>query len=167
MEPGGVATGRRSRPREPRAGDAHRRARDERRRREEWAAPQLRVPRGRRRLPWTGAIFDPGAAALDRHDGLAGTASFKVAPTLGVEQAIVGKRLWLRAGLDETTWAVGPSVAARPFKPDIAVLRNLAAERTGDVFGKSNVGAIATLTFDYLAPVARSEATKTPGDKTD
>ena len=100
-------------------------------------------------FPWSGGILDVGVAALDRHDGIADTASFKVAPTLGVEQAIVARRLWLRAGLDETTWTAGASVAARPFKLDVAVLRNLAAERTGDVFGKSNVAGIATLTFDY------------------
>jgi hypothetical protein len=100
-------------------------------------------------FPWEGGVIDVGAAALDRHDGLAQTSSFKVAPTVGVEQAIVSKRFWLRAGLDETTWTAGASVAARPFKLDVAVLRNLAAERTGDVFGKSNLGAFATLIFDY------------------
>ena len=102
-------------------------------------------------FPWTGAILDLGVAALDRRDGLADTATLKVAPTLGIEQAILSKSLWLRAGLDETTWTAGASVAASPFKLDVAVLRNLAAERTGDVFGKSNVAAIATLTFHYDA----------------
>ena len=105
-------------------------------------------------FPWSGGVIDVGAAALDRHDALAATSSFKVAPTVGVEQAIVSKRFWLRAGLDETTWTAGASIAARPFKLDVAVLRNLAAERTGDVFGKSNLGAFATLIFDYESLVA-------------
>ena len=102
-------------------------------------------------FPWAGGVLDVGAAALDRHDELAQTSSFQMAPTLGVEQAVVPKRLWLRAGLDETTWTAGASIAASPFKLDLAVLRDLAAERTGDVFGKSNLGAFATLIFDYAS----------------
>lgn len=100
-------------------------------------------------FPWAGGIVDVGVAALDRHDGVAGTSSFKVAPTIGIEQALVPKTWWLRAGLDETTWTFGTSVAARPFKLDLALLRDLAAERTADVFGKSNLGAFATLIYEY------------------
>ncbi len=100
-------------------------------------------------LPWEGTIFDVGVAALDRHNTLDATSSFKAAPTIGAEQAIVRKHLWVRAGLDETTWTVGASGAVSPFKLDIAVLRNLGVERTNDVFGKRNVGAFATLTVEY------------------
>ena len=59
------------------------------------------------------------------------------------------KRVWARAGLDETTWTTGMSVAARPFKIDLAYLYNLAAARTGDVFGQRNTSLIATIGFDY------------------
>jgi hypothetical protein len=105
-------------------------------------------------LPWDGTVLDVGVAALDRSNALDSTSSFKVAPTIGAEQAIVRKRLWIRAGLDETTWTFGLSGAISPFKLDIALLRDLAAERTGDVFGKSNLGAFATLTVDYERPPA-------------
>lgn len=100
-------------------------------------------------LPWDGTIFDVGVAALDRHNALDATSSFKVAPTIGAEQALLPKRLWVRAGLDETTWTAGVSGAVSPFKLDIAVLRNLGVERTNNVFGKRNVGAFATLTLEY------------------
>ena len=103
-------------------------------------------------LPWEGTIVDVGAAALDRYNELDATTTFKVAPVVGAEQALVRKRLWIRAGLDETTWTFGVSGAVSPFKLDVAVLRNLAAERTGDVFGKSNLGAFATLTVEYERP---------------
>ena len=70
-------------------------------------------------------------------------------PTLGVEQALVAKRVWARVGLDETTWTTGMSLAVRPFKIDLAYLFNLAAARTADVFGKRNASLIATIGFDY------------------
>ena len=108
-------------------------------------------------LVWNGTVFDVGAAALDRYNELDGTSSFRVAPTIGAEQAIVRHHLWVRAGLDETTWTFGVSAAASPFKLDVALLRNLAAERTGDVFGQSNLGAFATLTVDYERPEAAAK----------
>ena len=88
-------------------------------------------------------------AVLDRRNEVDATSSFKAVPTIGAEQAIVRKHLWVRAGLDETTWTAGVSGAVSPFKLDIAVLRNLGVERTSDVFGKRNVGAFATLTVEY------------------
>jgi hypothetical protein len=100
--------------------------------------------------PWAGALFDAGAVALDRSNGLEGTTTFDVRPTVGAEQALVKKRVWARAGLDETTWTTGMSVAFKPIKIDLAYLYNLAASRTGDVFGRRNTSLIATLNFDYL-----------------
>lgn len=100
-------------------------------------------------VPWKGALVDVGAVALDRSDDVAHTSTFVVNPTIGVEQAIVHKRVWARAGLDETTWTTGMSVAVRPFKIDLAYLYNLAAARTGDVFGQRNTSLIATIGFDY------------------
>jgi len=99
--------------------------------------------------PWKGTLFDVGGAVLDRWNGLEKTSTFKVGPTLGVEQALVQDRFWLRAGLDETTWTGGLSVAIGVVKVDLAGLYNLAQARTADVFGKRNVSVIATVNFDY------------------
>ena len=99
--------------------------------------------------PWVGTLLDAGAVALDRSSALEGTSTFEVHPTIGAEQAIVKRRVWARAGLDETTWTTGMSVAFRPFKIDVAYLYDLAAARTGDVFGKRNTSLIATINFDY------------------
>lgn len=99
--------------------------------------------------PWEGTLFDVGASALDRSDGLEGTSTFDIHPTVGAEQALVKKRVWVRGGLDETTWTGGMSFALGAFKIDLAYLRNLAAARTGDVFGQRNVSFIGTLSFDY------------------
>jgi hypothetical protein len=100
--------------------------------------------------PWAGTLLDAGAVALDRSNGLEGTSTFDVHPTVGAEQALVKKRVWARAGLDETTWTTGMSVAFKPFKIDLAYLYDLAAARTGDVFGKRNTSLIATINLDYL-----------------
>ena len=105
--------------------------------------------------PWEGTLFDVGVAALDRSDEVAHTTSFQVNPTVGVEQALVRKRVWVRAGLDETTWTTGLGVHAGPFKIDLAYLWDLAAARTGDVFGSHNTSLIGTLGFDYESLVRK------------
>jgi hypothetical protein len=99
--------------------------------------------------PWAGTLLDAGAVALDRSNTLEHTQTFDVHPTVGAEQALVRKRVWVRGGLDETTWATGFSVAAIPFKLDVAYLYDLAAARTGDIFGKRNTSLIFTINFDY------------------
>jgi hypothetical protein len=101
--------------------------------------------------PWAGTLFDVGGVALDRSNGLEGTSTFDVHPAVGAEQALVAKRVWVRGGLDETTWTTGMSVAFKPFKIDLAYLYNLAAARTGDVFGRRNTSLIATINFQYDA----------------
>jgi hypothetical protein len=105
---------------------------------------------------WKGGLLDAGVVALDRSNGLEDTTSFKIEPTLGVEQMIVPKKVWARAGLDETTWTTGMSVAIGVFKIDAAYLYNLAAERTQDVFGKKNRSLIVTLGFDYERALHKS-----------
>jgi hypothetical protein len=105
--------------------------------------------------PWPGTLFDLGASALDRSNGLERTSSFDVHPTLGAEQMLVKKRVWVRAGLDETTWTTGAGFAFGPFKVDVAYLRNLAAARTGDIFGRTNASLIGTLGFDYERAAAK------------
>ena len=67
----------------------------------------------------------------------------------------MSKRVWARAGLDETTWTTGMSVAFTPFKIDLAYLYNIAAARTGDVFGQRNTSLIATFNFEYEALFAK------------
>ena len=99
--------------------------------------------------PWAGTFLDVGGVALDRSNGLEGTSTFDVRPTLGAEQALVPKRVWARAGLDETTWTTGMSVTWKPIKLDLAYLYNLASARTADVFGRHNTSLIATINFDY------------------
>ncbi len=117
--------------------------------------------------PIKGTLFDVGVAVLDRSNTLEhrmtfGKAAPAVHPTIGVEQALVPKRVWARAGLDafdglldvnETTWTTGVSLALGVFKLDLAYLYNLGAARTyndtADVFGKRNTSLIGTLNFDY------------------
>jgi hypothetical protein len=105
--------------------------------------------------PWAGTLLDVGGVALDRSNALEQTHTFDVHPTVGAEQVLVKKRVWVRAGLDETTWTTGMSFACKPIKIDLAYLYNLAAARTGDVFGKRNTSLIATINFDYEALLAK------------
>ncbi len=105
--------------------------------------------------PWAGTLFDVGAAVLDRNNGLENTSSLDLHPTIGAEQALVRKRVWVRGGLDETTWTTGLSLAVMPVKIDVAYLYNLAAARTQDVFGKRNTSLIATLNIHYEAMLSK------------
>jgi hypothetical protein len=107
--------------------------------------------------PWTGTLLDVGGEALYRASAVSDTSSFNVYPTVGAEQAIVPKTFWLRAGLDETTWTTGASVAFPPFKIDLACLFNLAVARTNGIFGYKNVSLIATLNFNYEVLLARAQ----------
>ena len=110
--------------------------------------------------PWTGTLLDVGGVVLDRSNGLEGTSTVDVRPTLGAEQALVPKRVWARAGLDETTWTTGMSVTFKPIKIDLAYLYNLAGTRTSDVFGRRNTSIIATINFDYEAAFSSHEGGK-------
>jgi hypothetical protein len=101
--------------------------------------------------PWKGTLLDVGGDVLDRSNGLEGTSTLAVHPTVGAEQALVRERVWIRGGLDETTWTAGLGAAFRPIKIDLAYLYNLAASRTQDVFGKRNTSLIMTITLQYDA----------------
>jgi hypothetical protein len=107
--------------------------------------------------PWDGTLLDAGVSALDRSNGLEHTTTFAVHPTVGIEQALVPKRVWVRAGLDETTWTAGMGAAFAPFKIDLAYLYGLAAARTADVFGQKNQSVIATIAFDYASLFPRPQ----------
>ncbi len=100
-------------------------------------------------LPWTRTLLDAGIVVLDRSNQVDHTQTVTPNPTVGIEQVLVPKRVWVRGGLDETTVTTGMSVAVGPFKLDLAYLYNLAAARTGDVFGQRNASLIGTLGFDY------------------
>jgi hypothetical protein len=98
---------------------------------------------------WPGGVLDGGVAVLDRYNGIEDSKLLKAAPTVGAEQALVPKKVWVRAGLDETTWGGGMSVKLGDFKLDLAYLHDMAASRTNDVFGKRNVAFFGTLNYDY------------------
>jgi hypothetical protein len=115
--------------------------------------------------PWSGGLVDAGAVALDRSNALEKTTTFDVHPTLGVEQALVAKRVWARAGLDETTWTTGMSLAIVPLKIDLAYLFDLAAARTADVFGRHNASLIATINLDYEAMLGGSRHVVVPAQR--
>ncbi len=99
--------------------------------------------------PWPGALIDVGGTVLDRSDGLEKTRSVIVNPNLGVQVPLLPRHVWIRAGLDETTWTAGASFALGPFKLDVAYLYGLALARIGDQFGTQNASFISTLGFDY------------------
>jgi hypothetical protein len=105
--------------------------------------------------PWRGTLLDLGGDVLVISDGLSAalgatnTTQAKAYPTVGIEQALVPRRVWVRAGLDETTWTAGMSLRARPFRIDLAYLNGIALARTGDQFGQRNASLLTTLTLDY------------------
>jgi hypothetical protein len=99
--------------------------------------------------PWPGGLVDAGMSILDRSNEIDHKTSFDPYPTVGVEQALVRKRVWGRVGLDETTGTLGMSVAFGVIKIDLAYLYNLGAARTAGVFGQRNASLIGTIGFDY------------------
>jgi hypothetical protein len=106
---------------------------------------------------WPGGVVDGGVVVLDRYNAVDATKSLKPEPTVGAEQALVPKKVWVRVGLDELTWGGGASVKLGDFKLDLAYLHDMASTRTLDVFGKKNVAFFGTLTYDY-AQLARMVA---------
>ncbi|MHB8481278.1 MAG: hypothetical protein ACYDBV_00870 [Nitrospiria bacterium] len=100
-------------------------------------------------LPWRGGILDAGIVGLEKSSPIDGVSSFRGQPTFGIEQEILPKRIWLRAGRDEATWTGGFSYWALPFKMDIAYLKNLAELRTGDLFGTESDSVFATFTLAF------------------
>ncbi len=101
--------------------------------------------------PWKWTLLDAGISVLDRSNALEHSSSFQPYPTVGIEQLLWPSHLWLRAGLDETTWTAGFSFGWSPLKLDFAFLYNLAAARIGDVFGKQSASFFFTLNFDLEA----------------
>ncbi|HEY1691310.1 MAG TPA: hypothetical protein VGG39_04070 [Polyangiaceae bacterium] len=104
--------------------------------------------------PWRGTRIDAGfvartqGSAVDDSLRLPST-SFKVFPTVGVEQALVRSRVWARAGLDERSATTGLSFHARPIVVDVAYVYDLALARIDDVFGRRDASLLASIRFDY------------------
>lgn len=99
-------------------------------------------------VPWAGGILDLGATELYRRNGLTGVTTTSLHPNLGVEQAIVVSTLFLRAGIDETSYGGGLTVRRRPLNLDVAYIYDLGRARVGTLFGTTSHSVLATLTFD-------------------
>jgi hypothetical protein len=103
--------------------------------------------------PWAGTRLDAGlvvrqeASDVDAALRLPST-SLKVFPTVGVEQALVRRRVWARAGLDERTWTTGLSLRAQPVTVDVAYVYDLALSRIDQVFGQHDASLLASLRLD-------------------
>ncbi|MGD0529248.1 MAG: hypothetical protein ABSE49_29180 [Polyangiaceae bacterium] len=103
--------------------------------------------------PWRGTRLDAGfvvrqeASDVDAALRLPST-SLKVFPTVGVEQTLVRRRVWVRAGLDERTWTTGLSLRARPLTIDVAYVYGIALSRIDELFGQRNASLLASLRVD-------------------
>jgi len=98
--------------------------------------------------PWPGGILDAGATELYRRNGLTGATSTALHPNLGIEQALLGNALVLRAGVDETSYGGGITLRRRPLQLDVAYVYDLGHARVGSLFGATSHSILATLTFD-------------------
>jgi hypothetical protein len=101
-------------------------------------------------LPWPGGILDLGATELYKKNGLSGTTSSALHPNVGIEQALLTNALFLRAGVDETSYGGGITIRRRPLQLDVAYVYDLGRARVGTLFGRTSNSVLATLTFDML-----------------
>jgi hypothetical protein len=99
-------------------------------------------------LPWPGGIVDLGGTELYKRNGLTGVTSSALHPNVGVEQAVVANTIFIRAGVDETSYGGGITVRRRPLRLDVAYVYDLARARVGTLFGTTSNSVLATLTFD-------------------
>jgi hypothetical protein len=103
--------------------------------------------------PWRGTRLDAGFVGREQASGVDAalrlpSVSFKVFPTVGVEQALVRGRVWVRAGLDERTWTTGLSLRARPVTIDLAYVYDVALSRVEAIFGQRNTSLLASVRLD-------------------
>lgn len=101
--------------------------------------------------PWEGALIDVGGTHLERRNAIAGTHTSSHEPNIGLEQALLARRLTLRLGVDETSPTAGLSVRVPPVNLDVAYVRNMARSRVGELFGTRANSILATFTLDYEA----------------
>jgi hypothetical protein len=104
--------------------------------------------------PWRGTRLDAGFVVREEASDVDAalrlpSASFKVFPTVGAEQALVLGRVWARVGLDERTWTTGLSLRARPVTIDVAYVYGIALSRIDEVFGQRNASLLASLRLDF------------------
>jgi len=99
-------------------------------------------------LPWPGGIVDLGGTELYRRSGLTGATTHTLHPNVGIEQAVVANALFVRAGVDETSYGGGITVRRRPLQLDVAYVYDLGRARVGTLFGTTSNSVLATLTFD-------------------
>ena len=70
-------------------------------------------------------------------------------PNVGIEQAVIVNALFIRAGIDETSYGAGLfTVRRRPLQLDVAYVYDLGRARVGTLFGSTRNSILATLTFD-------------------
>lgn len=98
--------------------------------------------------PWPGGLIDLGGTELYKRNGLTGATTSALHPNLGIEQAVVVNALFVRAGIDETSYGGGITVRRRPLQLDIACVYDLGRARVGTLFGTTSNSILATLTFD-------------------
>jgi hypothetical protein len=101
--------------------------------------------------PWSGALVDIGGTRLEKQNDLAGTHTITYHPNLGIEQALWGRRVALRFGLDETSPTAGLSFKYALFSLDLAYVDNMARSRVDNLFGTNSRSLILTFTLDYRA----------------
>jgi hypothetical protein len=99
-------------------------------------------------VPWPGGILDVGGTELYKRNGLTGATSRSLHPNLGIEQAVIVNALFLRAGIDETSYGGGITLRKRPLQLDVAYVYGLGRARVGTLFGTTSNSVLATLTFD-------------------
>ena len=99
--------------------------------------------------PWEGALIDIGATRLARSNALDATHSIYYDPNLGFEQALLGKHLVLRGGLDETSPTAGISMKFSRYKLDTGYVHDMAIRRVGTLFGENSQSILFTFTVDY------------------
>jgi len=99
--------------------------------------------------PWEGALIDAGATRLARSNALAATHSIYYDPNLGFEQALLGKHLVLRGGVDETSPTAGISLKYSRYKLDTGYVHDMAIKRVGTLFGANSQSILFTFTVDY------------------
>jgi len=101
--------------------------------------------------PWTGGLADAGVTRLERRNALASTHTVVYHPNVGFEQALLGPRLALRAGLDETSPTAGLSYKFSLYKLDAAYVHNMGKSRVGELFGSNSSSFLVTFTVNYGA----------------
>ena len=99
--------------------------------------------------PWDGALIDAGATRLASSNPQAGTHVIFFAPNIGFEQALLGKHLTLRGGVDETSPTAGLTLKFSRYKLDTGYVHDMAKKRIGDLFGANSQSILFTFTVVY------------------